>query len=108
MKPSHYMRRLAFALALFIGIAITACGGGGDESATPPVVRDASACTTGPGQTPVDTTFCRGKANFNDRTLAGLGGNGRACVDCHMESESFQLSPASADQSAVSWVPLTY
>lgn len=96
MKPSHYMRRLAFALALFIGLAITACGGGGDESATPPVVREAGACTTGLGQTPVDTTFCRGKANFNDRTLAGLGGNGRACVDCHMESESFQLSPAAA------------
>ena len=40
--------------------------------------------------------FCRGKANFHDRTLAGLGGNGRACSDCHMDSENFQLTPAAA------------
>ena len=38
---------------------------------------------------PIDTAFCRGKANFHDRTLAGLGGNGRACSDCHMDSEKF-------------------
>ena len=25
-----------------------------------------------------------------------LGGNGRACADCHMPSEAFQLSPAAA------------
>ena len=25
-----------------------------------------------------------------------LGGNGRSCADCHMPSDSFQLSPASA------------
>jgi hypothetical protein len=29
--------------------------------------------------------------------LAGLGANGRACADCHVDSESFQLSPASAE-----------
>ena len=49
-----------------------------------------------PAQTPVDTAFCRGKANFHDRTLAGLGGNGRACSDCHMDAENFQLTPAAA------------
>jgi cytochrome c peroxidase len=38
----------------------------------------------------------RGRAAFNDRNLNQLGGNGRACADCHLPSESFQLSPASA------------
>jgi len=43
---------------------------------------------------PIDTSSCRGDENFHDRTLSGLGGNGRACSDCHMDSQSFQLSPA--------------
>jgi cytochrome c peroxidase len=38
----------------------------------------------------------RGRAAFNDRNLNQLGGNGRACADCHMPSENFQLSPAAA------------
>src|SRR4029453_15606923 len=38
----------------------------------------------------------RGRAAFNDRNLRELGGNGRACADCHMPSENFQLSPAIA------------
>ena len=38
----------------------------------------------------------RGRAAFNDRNLKQLGGNGRACADCHVPSDSFQLSPAVA------------
>lgn len=38
----------------------------------------------------------RGRKAFNDRKLKELGGNGRSCADCHMPSDSFQLSPASA------------
>jgi cytochrome c peroxidase len=38
----------------------------------------------------------RGRAAFSDRRLNGLGGNGRACADCHVPSEHFQLSPAVA------------
>jgi cytochrome c peroxidase len=38
----------------------------------------------------------RGRAAFNDRNLNQLGGNGRSCADCHMPSDNFQLSPASA------------
>ena len=38
-----------------------------------------------------------GEARFHDRVLAGLGGNGRACSDCHMDSDSFQLSPANVE-----------
>jgi cytochrome c peroxidase len=41
-------------------------------------------------------SVARGRAAFNDRNLKGLGGNGRSCADCHMPSESFQLSPAAA------------
>ena len=63
----------------------------GDECTT-----DSCDVATGPAHAPVDSTSCRGKANFHDRTLAGLGGNGRACADCHMPSERFQLTPAAA------------
>ena len=38
----------------------------------------------------------RGRIAFNDGNLKALGGNGRACADCHMPSENFQLSPALA------------
>jgi cytochrome c peroxidase len=38
----------------------------------------------------------RGRRAFNNRTFKKLGGNGRTCADCHMPSESFQLSPAAA------------
>jgi cytochrome c peroxidase len=87
---------LTAALALLASMLLTACGGGdSDSSALAPVV-DPTACTTGAAQMPVDTDLCRGKASFHDRTLAGLGANGRACSDCHMDSENFQLTPAAA------------
>ena len=38
----------------------------------------------------------RGRAAFNDPPRKKLGGNGRACADCHMPTENFQLSPAAA------------
>ncbi len=38
--------------------------------------------------------IARGRRAFEDRKLAGLGGNGRSCADCHMPQEGFQLSPA--------------
>jgi cytochrome c peroxidase len=39
----------------------------------------------------------RGFHAFLDRQLPGLGANGRACADCHMPSDNFQLSPASVE-----------
>ena len=39
----------------------------------------------------------RGFFAFFDRSLHGFEGNGRACADCHMPSNQFQLSPASAE-----------
>jgi cytochrome c peroxidase len=57
--------------------------------------------------TPVqDTRTCGGEScdavirgffAFFDRSLHGLGGNGRSCADCHMPSDQFQLSPAGAE-----------
>src|SRR5262245_32431601 len=46
-------------------------------------------------QGPCDAV-ARGRAAFNDGNLKALGGNGRACADCHMPSDNFQLSPATA------------
>ena len=40
----------------------------------------------------------RGFLAFFDRELHTLGGNGRACADCHMATDHFQLSPAGAEQ----------
>jgi len=45
--------------------------------------------------TPCDAV-ARGRAAFNDHNLNDIGGNGRACSDCHVASDSFQLSPAIA------------
>ena len=53
--------------------------------------QDRSIC----GLRPCDAVS-RGRAAFNDRILNGLGGNGRSCADCHIPSDNFQLSPASA------------
>ena len=48
------------------------------------------------GDQPCDAV-ARGGHDFFDRTPQGLNGNGRACADCHMASDSFQLSPADAE-----------
>jgi hypothetical protein len=90
-------KSLLAALVLFAALFVSGCGGGDNSAAA---AADANACTQGPAGTSVDTPFCRGKANFHDRTLAGLGGNGRACSDCHMDTGNFQLTPAAA-QAAV-------
>ena len=39
----------------------------------------------------------RGFFAFFDRELHALDGNGRACADCHMLTDHFQLSPADAE-----------
>src|SRR6188474_18554 len=39
----------------------------------------------------------RGVRAFFDRQLDGLAANGRACADCHMPTDNFQLSPASVE-----------
>jgi cytochrome c peroxidase len=48
------------------------------------------------GGEPCDAVV-RGLVAFFDRDLNGLGANGRACADCHMATDNFQLSPASVE-----------
>jgi hypothetical protein len=99
MNHRTLARTFPLALALWLAAAaalMTACGGDDAEG----VITDADGCATAAANTfeaaALDSAFCRGKAHFNDRTLAGLGGNGRACADCHVPAERFQLSPANA------------
>ena len=62
--------------------------------AQPPVVTTGLDGQCSAGQCgPVE----RGLHTFLDRQVNGLGGNGRACADCHMPTNSFQLSPANAE-----------
>src|SRR5688572_1312344 len=42
----------------------------------------------------ITTSVHEGMEKFDDRAIQGVGGNGRACADCHMASEKFQLTPA--------------
>lgn len=58
-------------------------------------VVGAFACSSSPSVDPA--AIQRGHDVFHDRVLAGLGGNGRACSDCHRDTDGFQLSPADAE-----------
>jgi cytochrome c peroxidase len=51
----------------------------------------------GQGRRPDPLAAARGFRAFTDHQ-EGLGGNGRACSDCHMPTDQFQLSPASVEQ----------
>ena len=66
----------------------------------PRAIGHASAgSSSGPthcGGEPCDAV-ARGFRAFFDRKLDGLFANGRACADCHMPTDSFQLSPASVE-----------
>ena len=90
MKRSALKHSAILIIAATIGITLSSCGGDQGDN-----VAVTDECTSA-ANTPVDSAFCRGKANFHDRALSGLGGNGRACSDCHMDGENFQLTPAAA------------
>jgi cytochrome c peroxidase len=85
MKPSFRCSRvLVIALALASSIL---------PAAEPsPHFPDAARCDGEPCN-----AVLRGLVAFFDRNLQGLATNGRACADCHMANDSFQLSPASAE-----------
>jgi len=55
------------------------------------------APNTGLGQVPDgETAVARGSVAFNIPLRGKFGSNGRACGDCHVPSEGFQLSPETA------------
>jgi cytochrome c peroxidase len=84
--------------AQVIGIAAGVCLVGTvlfSTSAGPVIAQGNGAVTLDCDSQPCDSV-ARGRAAFNDRNLRKLDGNGRACADCHVPSDSFQLSPAVA------------
>ena len=56
------------------------------------------AASAAPFEPSPGSQAAHGLRAFFDRDLAGLGGNGRSCADCHMPNDQFQLSPASAEE----------
>jgi cytochrome c peroxidase len=90
------------AVVLVAGLALTfTLAMGASNAALSPAARDPHAeggvehdadC----GGEPCDAVV-RGFRAFFDRELKGLGANGRSCADCHMATDHFQLSPASAE-----------
>ncbi len=75
-------------IALLFGLTLSV-----DLLTFPPaaIAQNAAECS---GQN--CASAARGLRTFLQRDL-GLGGNGRACADCHMPIDNFQLSPADAE-----------
>jgi len=78
------------ALALGASATGVAQGSGNSHASV------ASTALVDCGGEPCDAV-ARGFVAFFDRRLHGLEANGRACADCHMPADQFQLSPASAE-----------
>jgi cytochrome c peroxidase len=76
---------IAGGLVLLSSMLITA--------AAPQPVHEDARC----GGEPCDAV-ARGFRAFFDRRLEGLESNGRACADCHMAQDHFQLSPADVEE----------
>ena len=86
MKPRRLV--LACCLVFLPTLVITASG-----------PAESRANLTQPpdcGGEPCDGVI-RGLFAFFERRPHGLAGNGRACADCHMATDHFQLSPASVE-----------
>ena len=80
------------ALAASVGLVAISVSTANARAATP---EGNGATKLNCGNAPCDSV-ARGRAAFNDRNLLEIGGNGRACADCHLPADSFQLSPVSA------------
>ena len=84
-------------LALCFTLAVTAWHSSVSAAATAPAPAvEAPQSPHDCGGEPCDGVV-RGLVAFFDRSPRGLAGNGRACADCHMATDQFQLSPASAE-----------
>ena len=94
-----WQRHMFAAAGIALGAAALSAIGGARPlivraaQSAPPALADGERLDC--AEHPCDA-IARGRVAFNDRNLEDLGGNGRACADCHMPSESFQLSPAAA------------
>ncbi len=82
----------------FIGVAAGVCLIAAIliSTSAPPIIAQENGVEKLDCHTRPCDSVARGRAAFNDRKLKQLGGNGRACADCHVPSDSFQLSPSVA------------
>jgi cytochrome c peroxidase len=89
-----------FKVSLSVGALILAAAGLGSIAAAEDQVPGGDTFQSIAGDD-CDGERCiavaRGLFDFLDRRLHGLKGNGRACADCHMLSDHFQLSPANVE-----------
>ena len=92
MRSWHQLAAAAFALAF----ALTMSVGGAAAPTQDPQVRIEPERPFDCGRQPCDAV-ARGFRAFMDRHLPDVDGNGRACADCHMPADNFQLSPTNAE-----------
>ena len=89
---SFFVACCLMVVVLMLGAGATSVAQGSGNVHT----RIASTARADCGGEPCDGV-ARGLTSFFDRKLDGLDANGRACADCHMPTDQFQLSPASAE-----------
>ena len=91
-------RRIAFAIgvliATFVAVGIHA---GASEGGHFPSIASSTRASFDCIDKPCDAA-ARGAVTFLDRKLKGMGTNGRACADCHMPNDHFQLSPQDVEE----------
>ena len=96
MSKWHHYLEMAAGVGLFAAVMSTS----GEKTAVAQTVESGpehaiESLEPNCGELPCDSVV-RGAIAFVRRNFRQLGSNGRACADCHMTSESFQLSPAAA------------
>ena len=100
LKKTFNLEGALAAALVFVGLTGFGCSAevAPQEEEEPSVETISSALSLG--------DLCRGEAcdsvirgaiAFIDRRPHRLGGNGRSCADCHMLTDTFQLSPANAE-----------
>jgi len=89
MKTGHWFTSVGAGACLVAAILLS-------RTSTRRVIAQGNGVTKLNCDTQPCDAVARGRAAFNEGNLRELGGNGRACADCHVPSEAFQLSPAIA------------
>src|SRR5882672_1435287 len=88
-------RHIVVAVIAFAAVLVNTASAGEPLDEAVAQVRPPDSIDRCGGENCVAVT--RGLITFLDRRLHGLQANGRSCADCHMPSDSLQLSPADAE-----------
>jgi cytochrome c peroxidase len=94
VKPLSLL--VACCLTFSSSLLMSASSGEAPAGPTPHAGAAEARQTADCGGEPCDAV-ARGLRAFFDRKPGGLDSNGRACADCHMATDNFQLSPASVE-----------